>query len=97
MTMDIEVVSLCNNFLKLFDLFIFEFNDVSATSTNKVIMMSFRRIVFETCHTIFETPFVGQTCIGKQSQRTINRGIPETSFGPLGQKIELFRAEMAAG
>jgi hypothetical protein len=94
--MDIEMISLCDNLLKFLDLLIFELYDVSAASTNEVIMMPFRSIVLETGHAIFETPFVRQTGIGKQSQSTINRGITKTLFGLLYQKIEFFRAEMAA-
>jgi hypothetical protein len=67
-------------FLQFFDLAVFKFDNFAATGADEVIVMSFVGDVV-VLRLRAEVPGLGDACIAKQVQRSIDRGQPEVRIG----------------
>jgi hypothetical protein len=66
--------------LELLNSFIFELDDRTAPSANKVVMVRISVRMFVTGKTIFESSFLRKSRFSKQFQRPVHRSIPNAGM-----------------
>lgn len=74
------------------DFFGFEFHDLPATGTNKVVVMLTVRLV--TRQSIIKVPFICQARIDEKLHRSIDRGISNSGVVLTNDTVELLAREM---
>jgi len=94
MGLDGEPVAVGDLLLQFFDFAILEFDDLSASGADQVVVMIVSAIVFIPGETVFKTVFLGNSCLGQQLQGPVHRGITDAGMRFLYPIVQLFSAQM---
>jgi hypothetical protein len=83
--------------LELLNSLIFELDDRTAPSANKVVMVRIGVRMFVTGKTIFESSFLCKSRFSKQFQRPVHRSIPNAGMELLNPEKQFFSAQVLTG